>query len=237
VYDLGRSFNQADFSADVCAHELPIPRPLCTREEPPHTGTVLVGFRQQVDAMALKRCDDLRPRLAVHMAVATFFLTGAARHRPRGGARFASRRRLQIRQRNDRRQVAWCSRAQTSGNREMRRPQTPRRKIPEAVLLAKRLRRASPKTGKRMSLRKISAELAAASHVNERGVPFNAGKHLVHDRGRIASKTTSRRRGSVGPLNFEPSIEQELHRCSQQLAKRRRARAGESMSQRLPPVF
>jgi hypothetical protein len=39
--------------------------------------------------------------------------------------------------------------------------------------MAKRVHRASPKTGKRMSLRKISAELAAAGHLNERGKPFN----------------------------------------------------------------
>ena len=45
--------------------------------------------------------------------------------------------------------------------------------IKEAVAMAKRLHRASPKTGKRMSLRKISAELAAAGHLNERGKPFN----------------------------------------------------------------
>ena len=44
---------------------------------------------------------------------------------------------------------------------------------PEAVALAKRLNRASPKTGKRMSLRKIAAALAEAGHLNERGQPFN----------------------------------------------------------------
>jgi DNA invertase Pin-like site-specific DNA recombinase len=44
---------------------------------------------------------------------------------------------------------------------------------PEAVALAKRLRRASPKTGERMSLRRISGELAAAGYVNERGREFN----------------------------------------------------------------
>ena len=42
-----------------------------------------------------------------------------------------------------------------------------------AVGLAKRLRRASPVTGKRMSLRKISAELAKAGHLNEQGRPYN----------------------------------------------------------------
>ena len=45
--------------------------------------------------------------------------------------------------------------------------------LTEAVEMAKRLRRASPKTGERRSLRKISAELAAAGYLNERGQPFN----------------------------------------------------------------
>jgi DNA invertase Pin-like site-specific DNA recombinase len=44
---------------------------------------------------------------------------------------------------------------------------------PEAVALAKRLRRASPKTGDRLSYRDISARLADAGHVNERGQAFN----------------------------------------------------------------
>ena len=46
-------------------------------------------------------------------------------------------------------------------------------KLGEAVQMAKRLRRANPKTGKRLSLRKISAELAGAGYLNERGKPFN----------------------------------------------------------------
>ena len=41
------------------------------------------------------------------------------------------------------------------------------------MTMAKRLHRASPKTGKRMSLRKIAAALAEAGHLNERGQPFN----------------------------------------------------------------
>lgn len=45
---------------------------------------------------------------------------------------------------------------------------------PVAVALAKRLRRANPITHKRMSLRKISAELAIAGHLNERGAPYAA---------------------------------------------------------------
>ena len=44
---------------------------------------------------------------------------------------------------------------------------------PDVVAEAKRLQRASPKTGKRMSLRKIAAALAEAGHLNERGQPFN----------------------------------------------------------------
>ena len=43
---------------------------------------------------------------------------------------------------------------------------------PDAVALARRLRRRKPKGGQ-LSLRAISAELAAAGHVNERGKPFN----------------------------------------------------------------
>ena len=46
-------------------------------------------------------------------------------------------------------------------------------KRPGAVALAKKLHRASPKTGKRMSLRRISAALADAGHLNEHGRPFN----------------------------------------------------------------
>jgi DNA invertase Pin-like site-specific DNA recombinase len=47
-------------------------------------------------------------------------------------------------------------------------------KHPEAVALAKRLRRASPKTGERMSLRKISAALEAEGHRNERDQRYDA---------------------------------------------------------------
>jgi DNA invertase Pin-like site-specific DNA recombinase len=46
-------------------------------------------------------------------------------------------------------------------------------KLTEAVAMAKRLRRANPKTGERMSYQKISAALAAAGHLNERGAPLN----------------------------------------------------------------
>jgi DNA invertase Pin-like site-specific DNA recombinase len=60
---------------------------------------------------------------------------------------------------------------QDKGKCEGRKPHVVLR--PEAVALAKRLYRASPKTGKRMSLRKIAAALAEAGHLNERGQPFN----------------------------------------------------------------
>lgn len=45
---------------------------------------------------------------------------------------------------------------------------------PDVVAEAKRLRRASPKTGERRSLREISKALEAAGHVNENGKPYNA---------------------------------------------------------------
>ena len=44
---------------------------------------------------------------------------------------------------------------------------------PETVALAKRLNRASPKTGERLSYRKISARLEKAGSLNERGQPYN----------------------------------------------------------------
>jgi DNA invertase Pin-like site-specific DNA recombinase len=43
---------------------------------------------------------------------------------------------------------------------------------PEAVALAKALGRKKPKGGK-MSLRAVSAAMAAQGHLNERGQPFN----------------------------------------------------------------
>jgi hypothetical protein len=45
---------------------------------------------------------------------------------------------------------------------------------PDVVALAKRLRRASSKTGRRRSLREIAAELARVGHLNERGQPYAA---------------------------------------------------------------
>ena len=60
---------------------------------------------------------------------------------------------------------------QEKGKCEGRKPHGELR--PEVVALAKRLHRASPKTGRRISLRKIAAALAEAGHLNERGQPFN----------------------------------------------------------------
>jgi DNA invertase Pin-like site-specific DNA recombinase len=45
--------------------------------------------------------------------------------------------------------------------------------VPEAVLMAKRLRRASPLNGDRMSLQRIAEHLAEAGHVNENGKTYN----------------------------------------------------------------
>ena len=44
---------------------------------------------------------------------------------------------------------------------------------PKAVLMAKRLRRASPLNGDRMSLQRIAEHLAEAGHVNEHGKTYN----------------------------------------------------------------
>jgi DNA invertase Pin-like site-specific DNA recombinase len=59
-----------------------------------------------------------------------------------------------------------------------------------AVTLAKRLHRQSPKTGKRMSLRKISAALAEAGHLNEHGRPFHTQsiKRMVEGAKPVKSK-------------------------------------------------
>ena len=59
-----------------------------------------------------------------------------------------------------------------------------------AVGPAKRLRRASPVTGKRMSLRKISAELAKAGHLNEQGRPYNPKSVLASSMDRGPSRMT-----------------------------------------------
>ena len=60
---------------------------------------------------------------------------------------------------------------QEKGRCEGRKPHVELR--PEAVALAKRLHRASPKTGKRLSYRQVSARLGEAGFLNERGKPYN----------------------------------------------------------------
>jgi hypothetical protein len=46
-------------------------------------------------------------------------------------------------------------------------------KLAQAIVMAKRLHRANPKTGARMSLRSIAVKLAEAGHVNVNGRAFN----------------------------------------------------------------
>ena len=53
--------------------------------------------------------------------------------------------------------------------------------VGEGLAMARRLRRASPKTGKRLSWRDIAAELAAAGHVNP-----ETGKAFSHEAVRLA---------------------------------------------------
>lgn len=55
---------------------------------------------------------------------------------------------------------------------------------PDVVALAKRLRRANPKTGERMSLRKIARKLTTEGFFNERGQPYAAGsvKRLLENK-------------------------------------------------------
>jgi DNA invertase Pin-like site-specific DNA recombinase len=58
------------------------------------------------------------------------------------------------------------------GKCEGRKPHV--EKHPDAVAMAKHLHHASPKTGERRSLRKISAQLAAAGFLNEKGKPYHS---------------------------------------------------------------
>jgi hypothetical protein len=65
-----------------------------------------------------------------------------------------------------------------SGERETARGTGEGRKThaelhPDVVAEAKRLRRASPKTGERLSYRQISARLEEAGFLNECGRPYN----------------------------------------------------------------
>ena len=61
-------------------------------------------------------------------------------------------------------------------------------RLQKAVELAKRLRRANPITHKRMSLRKISEELAKQGHLNERGEPYNPKSILAMVDGPLLAK-------------------------------------------------
>jgi len=62
---------------------------------------------------------------------------------------------------------AWAEKGKCEGRK------THAERRPGTVALAKKLYRASPKTGKRLSLRKTSRTLEEAGHLNERGRPFN----------------------------------------------------------------
>ena len=59
-----------------------------------------------------------------------------------------------------------------SGNHGGRKPLSETH--PEACALAKKLRRANPRDGKRMSLRDIAVKLAEAGHLNSKSKPFAA---------------------------------------------------------------
>jgi DNA invertase Pin-like site-specific DNA recombinase len=78
--------------------------------------------------------------------------------------------------------------AKLKGARDRKRAATGRcegrKAVPEAVVVeARRLARKSPKTGKRRSLRSISAELAALGHVGPSGAAYHAGsvRHMLAD--------------------------------------------------------
>ncbi|MFZ0854506.1 MAG: recombinase family protein [Hyphomicrobiaceae bacterium] len=62
-------------------------------------------------------------------------------------------------------------RKRADGKVEGRKSHAERR--PDVVAMAKRLHRANPKSGERLSLARISRALAEAGHLNERGQPFN----------------------------------------------------------------
>ena len=69
---------------------------------------------------------------------------------------------------------------------------------PEAVALAKRLHWASPKTGKRMSLRKIASALAEAGHAACKR-PACAQRHLLG----LAIRCAFTGHDNVAHLTFE----------------------------------
>ena len=65
---------------------------------------------------------------------------------------------------------------------------------PEAVALAKQLRRANPKSGERRSLRAISAELAKEGFLNTKGKPFNSKSVLAMIDGPMPEKRAEDRK-------------------------------------------
>jgi hypothetical protein len=82
-----------------------------------------------------------------------------------------TRRDIRVRQGEHSRQAQGRSRATAGVRVQVRRAHVAKR--PEVVALAKQLRRKRRK-GRRLSLREISAELAAAGHVNDGGQPYAA---------------------------------------------------------------
>jgi DNA invertase Pin-like site-specific DNA recombinase len=72
-----------------------------------------------------------------------------------------------------RRERGKCEGRKTRLERLKEDPQAADRLL-DAAALAKRLHRASPKTGKRRSLREISAELEAVGYLNEQGRAYHA---------------------------------------------------------------
>lgn len=63
---------------------------------------------------------------------------------------------------------------------------------PEAVAMAKRLRRASPKTGERRSLRDIAAEMAKAGYTTKDGGPLNPATIKAMIEGPMPAKSRER---------------------------------------------
>jgi DNA invertase Pin-like site-specific DNA recombinase len=62
--------------------------------------------------------------------------------------------------------------------------------LADMIAMAKRLHRANPKTGKRLSLRKIAAELAKAGHMNVNGREFNPASIKAMVEGPMPEKAT-----------------------------------------------
>ena len=94
----------------------------------------------------------------------------------------------------------------TGAKVEGRRPHT--ELLPDVVSLAKRLHRASPKTGKRRSLREIAAELARAGYINERGKPYAA----LSIKMMLGDQTGCKRdRGRIDIQTFRGGLDKRIH--------------------------